>query len=191
MTTPPDHYDGPEPGVVYPSPVPDPPAAPVDYRARFVRWLLAQVGVSDPARYFERAAPCYPTAAARRGKSWCQIMLLAGLIECGLTDWRWKDVDGFVWRLGKDARVIVPDPGDIVIIPRSKAGKWVWHGCGALSLDGYMLTSVDGNTRGGLVKKCVRDVRIYDPRPYYFSIQALADKADALELADTEPPGAA
>jgi len=191
MNRPPDRLSPPPVDEVYPLDLP----TVADLRARVLARAQSYVGTKGGDHFFDVAAPCYPTPAARKGKSYCQIALLTWLIEEGITDRVWRDCIGV---FGDEPTTKDPQLSDAVIFPYSKGGAHVEHGCLFVRRDGHQLFTIDANTTGGLVRAKERDLRDYahlKQRPYFVDLSAWFDAAvermRELEIADTEPPGAA
>jgi hypothetical protein len=139
----------------------------------------AELGTTDPARYFADAAPCYEPKDYDR-KHWCQIFALYCYRKALLTRRLWVDQIGYSGDLVPVVRSKAL-PADLTILQNNKYGVEVWHGAIFVGSDGDTDHTIDGNTSTGVDER-ERDVRIYKPRPGYYSIQRWVDAlADALE----------
>ena len=137
-----------------------------------------QCTVTDPDPYYADA--CRELDRRDWPTHWCGIFCLWALHQAGLAlDWQWEIGRGFLYQLAPP--VLEPAAGDVAYFPNSKFGSPVQHHAIVESLDGYQLTTIDGNTnrgrfeRGQVLRKS-RDVRIYDPTPSYYSISSLLPK---------------
>ena len=155
----------------------DPVALEAAIRQRVLDIALREVGTTDPAKYFEAAAPCYKPNQ-RSGKSWCQIFDLYCYRLGQLTTRLWVDNEGFLGSLPLVSREQAK-PADATVLQNTRAGKEVWHGNLLRWTAGWRDYTVDGNTSEGVATRD-RDIRDYSPRPTYRSIQPWVDAYAAM-----------
>jgi hypothetical protein len=158
-------------------------------------WVLAQAGTTDPDPYYRDAAPCY-AEGAKSGKQWCGIFALAALRAVGLTDWVWKDRDGFLSRIGWDQATKTPEVGDVCYLDAPHQ-----HHCVVVAVYGDgSFDTIGGNEDypGQVGKKCTKpgDLpttrrKVGDHGVTVYSIRKLvaAYQAKAAALDNVDKPG--
>lgn len=113
----------------------------------------------------QSAAPGLVLAPAHGGAAWCQIFWLWCLRECGLTDLTWSGVARRGWVAGWLPTTRDPQPGDMAYDDQP-----FQHGAVVVSVtdDGRSVTTIDGNSTGGVVVRRVR------PRAEWTAFYSLA-----------------
>jgi len=158
------------------------------YRERFAASVLAAVGVTDADPYFRDCAPCYSEGASS-GKAWCGICVLSVARSVGLTDWLWRDGDGFLRRLKFkrewDQVTTRPKVGDVCYI-----NSPFRHHCVVVSvdLDAGTCETVGGNEGMPSAVRGPTTRKIKNKRLSFFAIRKWVDAAIDRDLADTVPP---
>lgn len=149
---------------------PDETGEAIDARARLVAWARGELGEQDPNKYYRSAAPQFADKGAEHSVSWCGVFVLAGLRECGLTDWQWETGRGFVYRLAKTAD---PQPGDVAVFQKGASGKDLWHHAIVASVDSGAVNTVDGNVLPAPREGVAERRRAIDSNATFYSIAQL------------------
>ena len=152
--------------------------AALDPRARVVAIAVGELDSDDWQHYQTEAAPVYPFGVR---KSWCGIFALWCLRQAGLTEWLWKDRDGFVFRLGWRV-TSSPQPGDIGVKHEPYAHHWVVE---RVDFVAGIIHAIAGNGEGGEVVRQQyslgsREIDVY-------TIQRLVDAATEPGASNSPP----
>lgn len=146
----------PEPNMIPEDDIPTDPYPPVsdsdDFRTRIVTIAQSQVGQPEQYKYAAAALGITEEQAKRQGTdklAWCGLFVTWVLQHAG-ADINWELEKGICYRL---PRTKTPKPGDIIYIAEPYQHHAIVEAVGA-----EMITSIDGNSKGGVVARRTRAI---------------------------------